>query len=87
MTDGEGRCITAICSFPGEESVAIEIPFSGNVSDAVVELKAKTMDAVTLRMAGDANAADEVDLMEEVIEDEAPPPRQHNGTKRKKTKP
>jgi len=78
------------------------------------------MEAVTLRMAGDANAADEgkiwliklklpdvfiilsmlvpqsklwsnfplaVDLMEEVIEDEAPPPSQQNGTKRKKTKP
>jgi hypothetical protein len=30
-----------------------------------------------------------VDLMEEVIEDEEPPPRQNsgNGTKRKKTKP
>lgn len=33
MTDGEGRCITAICSFPGEESVAIEIPFSGERND------------------------------------------------------
>ena len=33
--------------------------YAGNVSNAIVELKAKTMEAVTLRMAGDANAADE----------------------------
>jgi hypothetical protein len=29
------------------------------MSDAIVELKAKTMAAVTLRMAGDANGADD----------------------------